>query len=735
MATRRITELKRIANDIKELTKCPLEGIGIAPAEEDPMKFIINIELMMGPYEGYKVQLLLLISDEYPIKPPKILIYPNQLINSRYHHHIYETHEIAYQGYKKFCLDLLDNDFNMDTTQEHTGWNPAYTISTILLQIQNFISNPDLPEYRLPNKAEIEKLMKSMEKYERTFVVKDEQGERKVIHTWKNPYPKMGRINYKDSNAMEIDEMENPNEINEPKEEKEISMRTIKENLTCYMLRDNYIDNPEILLGYPIVKSNSVYGINKIELYPIPQLLTYEAYMRQINQDQNNQNLLIGQYYQNGNKLKAANNEYFNNWFPIYVDEKHFEKNRDTFNNSLKSIKNENEFKPEQIFEILPIILNKMIIGMFKGKSVISSAFITCYYQYIHLFKKLCKEYKDEYEKYIDKKIKLISMNDYEVNKKIVPDIGDFLMLIFLSNKDVKLPEMKKMKDVLIEEFLTRQIYWIFHGPECGNVMKEKVMKIKIEFTDEIYLDMFENDPNFKMHYLDIFNKQLHKLNIYDDIIRVISNDNDFQYQYYNDRKYAKQMAEKRITQSFKKLFNECGQWGKKKIRTLIQENMQFKDFFEKGDESIKKQLYEECKVDELLKVEKDANLEEVLKYAYESQKGNQLLLITFFALKKIEEKDFMDQLEKNYGIYLKVDEFVQELKQKLIEVKSYKALYEYLETDIGKNKTEQEIVIEGYQRAKKKRYIKDPNEQIKVIQARANEHKRWGNKNGYGYW
>ena len=92
--------------------------------------------------------------------------------------------------------------------------------------------------------------------------------------------------------------------------------------------------------------------------------------------------------------------------------------------------------------------------------------------------------------------------------------------------------------------------------------------------------------------------------------------------------------------------------------------------------------------MDDLLKVEKNANLDEVLKYAYESQKGNQLLLITFFALKKIEEKDFMDQLEKNYGIYLKVDEFVQELKQKLIEVKSYKALYEYLKTDIGKNKT-----------------------------------------------
>ena len=737
MASRRIVALKRIANDMRELSKCPLEGIGIAPAEEDPMKFIINLEIMMGLYEGYKLQLLLLMSDDYPIKPPKILIYPNQMINSRYHHHIFDAYEAGYEGYKKFCFDLLDNDFHMNTSAEYTGWNPAYTISTILLQVQNFISNPDLPEDHLPNKAQIEKLMKSMEKYAKTFLVKDEKEVNLVVHTWKDPYPKMSYKQRNEMETMEIDEMENPNQINEPKEEEETKMRTIKENLTCYMLRDNYIDNPEILLGYPIVQSKSAYGKEKVELYPIPQLLTYEAYTRQTSQNQNNQNsqnMLIGQYYDNGNKLKAANNEYFNNWFPIYVDEKHFSKNRETFMNSLKSIKNESEFKPEQVFDILPILLNKMIIGMFKGKSVISSAFIICYYQYILLFKKLCKEYEDDYEKYINKKISLITMNDYEVNKKIVPDIGDFLMLIFLSNKDVKSPEMKKMKDTLIEEFLIRQIYWIFHGPECGHVMKEKVMKVNSEFTDEEYLDMFESDPNFKMHYLDIFVKQLHKLNIYDDIIRIISSDNGFQYQYYNDWKYAKQMAEKRITQSFKKLFNECSQWGKKKIRTLILEHMHFKDFFEKEEESVKSQMYEQCKVDELLKGKNGANIEEVLKYAYESQRGNQLLLITFFALKKLEQPGFMEELEKNFGIYLKVDDFVQELKQKLEEVKSYKALYEYLGTDLGKDKTELEIILQAYQKAKAKRYIRDPYEQVKINQARARDNKRWGYKNGYGY-
>ena len=95
----------------------------------------------------------------------------------------------------------------------------------------------------------------------------------------------------------------------------------------------------------------------------------------------------------------------------------------------------------------------------------------------------------------------------------------------------------------------------------------------------------------------------------------------------------------------------------------------------------------------------------------------NTRLLITFFALKKIEEPGFMEELEKNYGIYVKVDEFVKELKQKLNEIKTYKSLYEYIGTDLGKDKTELEIIVEGYQRAKENRYIRDPNEQIKINQ------------------
>ena len=705
--SKRIIALKRISNDLKELSKCPLEGIGIASIDNDPLKYVINMELMSGPYQGYKVQLLMTLSENYPINPPKILIYPNQEIGNNYHHHIYScNYGNAY--YYRFCINFLENEFGMNTNEEYSGWNPAYTISSILLQVQNFISDPDL--HRIPDQAQVDNLMKSLVTYQRPFF----DGEKNVIHTWRNPFPKMY---YSGSNGkkMELDE-DMENEIKEEKNEiidrkKEI----IKENLTCYFFRENYIDNQNILLGYPIVQTKSLYGKDKIELNPIPQLLTYEAFQMQTSNTQSNNNYNIFAYESSQSRIKAANNQYYNNWLPIYVNEDHYKKNLDTIKNAIKAIKNEPQFLPEQIFDIFPIILNKMIIGIFNGKSIVSTSYITCYFHYVLLFKQLCKEYQEEYNFYVDKKLSLITMNDYEVNKKIVADIGDFFMLIFLSNKDMTSPEMIKIKSVLIEEFLIRQTYWMFHGPDCKDIMKSKVNSLSnnVKLNDDIYLEKFHKDPNFKMRFLDIFNKELHRKNIYDKVINTIASDRTFLYNYNNNFGYAKNAAENRITQSFKRLYNECSDWGRSKLNTIIKDNMKFSDFFIENERDIRSGLYDSCQVNEILKGNNDNSYEikEMLKYAYESQKGNQLLIIMFLVLNKLRERGFMEELEKNYGIYVEVDDFFLNMKQKLKEIKGYKELYDFIKVDLGKDKTELEIIIDAYEKAKRKGYIKAPNE------------------------
>ena len=103
MSSNRIIALKRISNDIREITSYPLEGIGITSIDNDPMKYLINIQLMMGIYEGYCLQLLLTFPDNYPTRPPKILIYPGQDFDGRYHHHIFDI----YQNKKKVLKDFV----------------------------------------------------------------------------------------------------------------------------------------------------------------------------------------------------------------------------------------------------------------------------------------------------------------------------------------------------------------------------------------------------------------------------------------------------------------------------------------------------------------------------------------------------------------------------------------------------------------------------------------------------
>ena len=45
--------IKRINKDMKEINKSPIEGIGIASIDNNPMKYVINLRLMTGIYEGY----------------------------------------------------------------------------------------------------------------------------------------------------------------------------------------------------------------------------------------------------------------------------------------------------------------------------------------------------------------------------------------------------------------------------------------------------------------------------------------------------------------------------------------------------------------------------------------------------------------------------------------------------------------------------------------------------------
>jgi len=74
-------------------------------------------------------------------------------------------------------------------------------------------------------------------------------------------------------------------------------------------------------------------------------------------------------------------------------------------------------------------------------------------------------------------------------------------------------------------------------------------------------------------------------------------------------------------------------------------------------------------------------------------------------------------------------------MKQKLNEIKSYKGLYEFIGSEFGKNETEIELIIEAFERAKKKGYIRNDNiknNYKKRIYDRQNNQGMRGGLNGW---
>ena len=657
--------LQRITKDLKEITNSPLEGIGIASIDNDPKKYVVNMKIMSGVYEGYCIQLLLTFPDDYPIKPPKILIYPGQYFDNIYHHHIFRSDlkDEKDRHFNKFCFDLLENDF-LSTSSEKTGWNPSYTISTLLLQVQTFLSKPDFPTGYIPPKEKIDELMKSMETYEKSFTIKNENNEDIIkIHTWKNPYPEMYIKNDKD--------------ILENQENKEFNnLKEIKEDLTCFISRLNYIDDKNILLGYPIKK------IRENSLIPIPEILSYECFIQEsskYNNDNyhpnisgpfypgirvNNNNVdndfmliqTIIRYldepvvhfdnsnnYSNNGLYKSANNEFYDTWLPIYINEEHFKKNKTTILNYFSILKFGNsgikqyDFHPQYIFEIMPKILTQMIKKMQKEK--ISSSFLKCFFQNILMFKRLEKKYNDIFIKY----------QKYFIEIKI--------------NKFLKENKLINIKDEILELLI---LFYFSDNDIDDN--KQQFRNYIDKFKNLFYLNLFEKENYIKFIDKNYFIKALKRNDLFDKIVDIIFIDSDFLILY--PKKSLLCLSEilrnkiiKQMSLNFRDLYIKLNETIKQKIKRILLNEFNFSSYFDIN-------RYNYCFSD---------YSQEIKESTFSSYSE---FLDFFFIINSIREKvldeSFLNDLENNYGIYLNNEAFIAKLNKKKKKMKGIDEAIEY---------------------------------------------------------
>ena len=73
--------------------------------------------------------------------------------------------------------------------------------------------------------------------------------------------------------------------------------------------------------------------------------------------------------------------------------------------------------------------------------------------------------------------------------REIIPDIGNFLMLLFFSNRDTHTEKMKKIWYALFEDSSARRPNWIFHQGE----LKEQIQRsMRMIYTlDYLKIELF----------------------------------------------------------------------------------------------------------------------------------------------------------------------------------------------------------------------------------------------------
>ena len=121
----------RLARDLKEIQnqKIPIEGVTAYPINEDLLNWHANIKnIADNPYKGIILHIEIRFTGNYPKSPPTISVKNPGLKHK----------SITAEG--KICLEMLNP---IDEKKPYSGWSYAYSVLSVLIQLQNFFFDVD----------------------------------------------------------------------------------------------------------------------------------------------------------------------------------------------------------------------------------------------------------------------------------------------------------------------------------------------------------------------------------------------------------------------------------------------------------------------------------------------------------------------------------------------------------------------------------------------------------------
>jgi len=149
--------VKRLVKEHRELISSPILGVSACPNEDDMLCWHANIALPLTPFGTVPMHIVIMFTPDYPASAPNAGFAVHFPYNMGASYIGSSERDGKYlSGCQIICLDILGNFSRIHTEwakQPGSGWSPAYSVSTLLLNLQALLLELDVQLSRTEKSA------------------------------------------------------------------------------------------------------------------------------------------------------------------------------------------------------------------------------------------------------------------------------------------------------------------------------------------------------------------------------------------------------------------------------------------------------------------------------------------------------------------------------------------------------------------------------------------------------
>jgi len=120
--------VKRLLRDMQEIESNPLPSVAALPLPHDILTWHVNLRPKDGPFENSIFHFRLHFPEDYPANPPEVEMLSTGMPG---HPNVFGS-----AGHVYICLSMLKSH---TATVKYDGWTSAYSVMSLLLQLQSFL--------------------------------------------------------------------------------------------------------------------------------------------------------------------------------------------------------------------------------------------------------------------------------------------------------------------------------------------------------------------------------------------------------------------------------------------------------------------------------------------------------------------------------------------------------------------------------------------------------------------